>query len=521
MSGRTPLLMAVDAGTGSVRAVLFDTRGEQVAVAQREYTHPAVPGAPGGQSFATETNWNLTTACIRDAIEASGRPAADIAAVATTAMREGMVLYDDNDNALWACPNSDSRAASETAQLIDSGLAERIYATAGDWIAITAPPRLLWLRNHEPELFARVAHLTMLSDWLTHKLTGAFVTEPTIGSSSAMFDLATRTWSTEIVEELGLPASVLPRVLEPGSVAGEVTSEAAETTGLAAGTLVVVGGADTQMALAGLGFTSPGMAAVIGGTFWQATLLTDQPIIDPSGRLRTLCHADPDAWMIEGIGFWCGLAMRWVRDVLVPAGNSTDEAWRELNEAAASLPPGSNGVTAVFSGSMNAKRWLHAAPGFIGIDITGSGLEGRAAMVRSTMEAAAYVVRTHLRLLEGATGQAVSELTFSGGAAKSRLWAQIVADVNGCRVEVPETTESTALGAALCAGVGAGVWADLGAAARDLEMAHVSVAPDEERAALYDRHYDDWRQLYEHQLDAVERNLARPMWSAAGVLDRP
>ena len=195
-----PLLLALDAGTGSCRAVVFGIDGRQVAIAQREWTHVAQPGVPGSQVFDTEGNWKLIAECIRAVLAAQGVSAGAIKAVSTTSMREGMVLYDRAGREIWACPNVDSRAGEEAAELVQRGIAEKIYRSGGDWVAITAPARLRWIKRHAPDTFRDTAHLNMLADWIAYRLSGEYFTDPSIGSSSGMFDLATRKWSPEIIE---------------------------------------------------------------------------------------------------------------------------------------------------------------------------------------------------------------------------------------------------------------------------------------------------------------------------------
>ena len=200
-------------------------------------------------------------------------------------MREGIVLYDDAGRELWACPNVDSRAAREAAELIAEGAADRIFAEAGDWVSITSPARLRWLARHDPALLGQVSSVGMLSDWIVWRLARVHVTEPSCGSSSGMFSLARRTWSADIAASCGLSPHVLPEVADPGTVVGAVTAEAAAQTGLRAGTPVAAGGADTQLGLLGAGVRA-GEFTVLAGTFWQNTILTPEPLIDPQVRLR-------------------------------------------------------------------------------------------------------------------------------------------------------------------------------------------------------------------------------------------
>jgi autoinducer 2 (AI-2) kinase len=517
-----PHLLAIDAGTGSCRAALFDTAGRQVAVAQREWSHPPIPEHPGSQRFDTATNWQLIGRCIRDVVAGSEAEPSSIAAVSATSMREGIVLYDEDGRELWACPNADSRAAAESKQLIDSGAAQRIYDIAGDWVAITSPPRLLWLQAHEPEIVARAAHLTMLSDWVIHRLTGEFVTDPSVGASSGMFDLATRSWSADIIAMCGFDPAVFPDVVEPGTPVGAVSHRAATETGLAEGTPVVIGGADTQLALVGLGRNPPGTLAVVGGTFWQHTVVVEGPLIDPQGRLRTLCHAVPGQWMVEGIGFLCGLTMRWFRDAF--CHREVDEARHRgvdpyvvMEERAATVPPGSNGVIGVFSNVMNARRWVHASPSFLQFDLTSPSTSGAKECIRAIEECAAYVTRAHVTIIDELLGSATDELIFTGGASAGSLWPQIVADVTGARVHVSKVKESSALGCALFAGVGAGVFPTLDDALDHAGGVERTCVPEPGARGVYDRLFDSWRDTYARSLELVEHGVLQPLWRPPGA----
>ena len=521
-------LLAIDAGTGSCRAVIFDRRGNQVAVSQCEWSHPhavaSVSGAvvPGSQVFETAQNWPLICRCVREAIASAGLAPERIRAVSSTSMREGIVLYDEEGAEIWACPNVDSRAAAEATELIERGLADEIYATAGDWVAITSAPRLLWLQRHEPETFARTAHLTMLGDWILYRLSGQYVTDPSLGSSSGLFDLAARTWSPRLLEICGLPLDVCPPVREPGSVIGAVTATAARETGLAEGTPVVVGGADTQLGLVGIGVTSPGRCTVVGGSFWQQTVVLDTPLIDPEGRLRTLCHTVPGQWMMEGLGFYSGLAMRWLRDAFCElekarAAELGVDAYVLMEEAAAKAPPGAGGVVGIFSNVMVAKRWTHAAPAFMQFDVTNPEGSGRKECIRALEESAAYVSRSHVETIRALTDLPIDEVVFTGGAAKGMLWPQILADVLGMRVRVPAVKESTALGAALYAGVGSGLYDDLRSVAAEVVRFERTCEPDPRTHAQYQALHERWSGVYAHSLGFVQAGLLQPLWQAAGT----
>jgi autoinducer-2 kinase len=515
-------VMAIDLGTGSCRALIFDGRGTQVAMAQREWSHPPLPGAPGSQQFQTAPNWQLVCECTREAIARSGLPAAAIKGVASTAMREGMVLWDEGGTEIWACPNVDSRAGEEAADLVKSGDARKIFDTGGDWVSITSPARFLWIKRHQPEVFARMAHVGMLSDWVATRLSGKYATDPSIGASSGLFDLARATWSPGLIGLIGLSPEIFPEVRQPGTVLGEVTAAAAAQTGLAAGTAVVVGGADTQLGLLGIGRTTPNAFTLVGGSFWQSTVVADRPLIDPEARLRSLCHVLPGQWMVEGIGFYCGLTMRWFRDAFCDwekarAAERGVDPFLVMEEEAATVPPGSNGVVPVFGNIMNAKRWVQASPSFLQFDIENPGTSGRKECIRAIEESAAYIALGHLRIIRELTGHEFDEIVFTGGGSKGKLWPQVVADVLGLAVKVPVVKESTALGAALCAGVGAGIFKDLATTATEVVRFEHTYQPDAAANAAYGPLFEKWLAVYGRILELGDAGLLRPLWKPAGA----
>ena len=259
-------LMAIDAGTGSVRAVLFDLEGNQLGCSQQEWEHAENPRYPGSMDFDWVHNWDLARSCIQDVISETGIDPAEIGAVSTTCMREGIVLYDKDGNEIWACANVDARANDEVAELIHSypGLEKELYLESGQSYALDALPRLLWVKNKLPEIYEKIDRIGMFNDWLIYKLTGILAVEPSNGSTTGLMDLKTRTWDPSILDRCGLKSSIFPPVKESGTVAGTVTANAALQTGLTEGTLVVVGGGDAQLGCIGVGAVDANDAAIFG-----------------------------------------------------------------------------------------------------------------------------------------------------------------------------------------------------------------------------------------------------------------
>ncbi|MGY6697145.1 MAG: FGGY family carbohydrate kinase [Roseinatronobacter sp.] len=516
MSG--DLVMAIDAGTGSGRAIIYDLTGTVVGAAQEEWTHPIAQAAPGGFDFSTGINGILIDRVIRQAIQNAGVRTERIAAVATTSMREGIVLYDENDAVLWACPNVDSRARIEAEKLVESGLADDIFHIAGDWVSITAPARLHWLKNNQPDVIARVRRMGMISDWLATRLTGAYFTEPSAGSSSALFDLGKRNWSAELVEAVGLDPSILPQVVESGTQIGTVQPNAAARSGLAPGTPVVAGGADTQLALLGLG-RRKGDATLVGGSFWQMTFLTDTPVIDPAFGPRTLCHARPGEWMVEGIGFLSGFTLRWVRDaylspILQHAGVSVNEF--DLIETLASKSP-AGAVIATTACPMQSDNWRQPPLSFLGFELNQPGL-AVGQLARGVMESGAFLAHQHLDRLEALSGVHHDVLQFTGGSSLGTLWPQIVADVIGRDIDIPAVTETTALGCAMLAATGACLFPTLDDAVQSM-ASPISrrVSPDPAMHDAYREIENRWSKITGTTTDLAAKGLLEPIWRPAGA----
>jgi autoinducer 2 (AI-2) kinase len=245
-------------------------------------------------------------------------------------------------------------------------------------------------------------------------------------------------------------------------------------------------------------------------------------MIDPKARLRTLCHALPGQWMMEGIGFYCGLSMRWFRDAFcdlekLEAERTGVDAYTLMERAAMEVPPGSNDVIGILSNRMVASRWIHASPAFVQFNVGDPANSGRKECIRAIEEAAAYVSYGHLQVIEEITGRPIDHAVFTGGASKGTLWPRVLADVLGLPVRVPRVKESTALGAAMFAGIGVGVYPDVATAASHVVSFEKTLDPDPETHHRYRDLYEKWTRIYGAQLAQVEEGLLKPLWRAAGT----
>jgi len=514
-------LMAIDAGTGSVRAVIFDDEGHQISVAQKEWTHLEVEGVANSMSFDTEKNWALTVETIQESLALAGLTGEHIVAVSATSMREGIVLYDKEGKELWGVANVDARASEEVKYLKEhfEGIEEEFYALSGQTFALGALPRLLWLKKHEPTIYDRVVTISMIGDWILAKLSGVIATDPSNGGTTGIFSLKERRWVKEMATGVGIKDDIFPPVYEVGEVIGNVVNE---ESGLSLHTKVVMGGGDVQLGSAGLGVVEFGQVAILGGSFWQQVVnISSHAKMPDNMAIRVNPHVVEGLSQAEGITFFSGLVMRWFRDAFCEmekqeAKERGIDVYAVLEEKASKVPVGSYGIIPIFSDAMNYGKWYHASPSFLNLSLDPK-ICNRASMFRSLQENACIVSAINLKKIEAFTDIEIKEIVFAGGASRGELWCQILADVTGCKIKVPKVTEATALGAAMSAGVGVGVYKSLVDASKKLVKWEREYLPNMQNHKLYQTITKEWQEVYKEQLRLVDKGLTKGMWKAPGL----
>ena len=517
-------LLAIDAGTGSIRAVLFDTKGNQIAMSQREWTHIEEEGVPHSMSFDFAKNWELVKKCIKDVVVASQVASDDIVALSATSMREGIVLYDKDGKELWGVANVDARASKEVEFLKKEfkGIEKKFYKKSGQTFALGALPRLLWLKNNNPKLYKKVANISMIGDWVLAKLGGVIATDPSNGGTTGIFSLKKRDWANKMAKKVGLKDDIFPPCYEVGTVISSVTKEVSNETGLSQNTKVVTGGGDVQLGSAGLGVVKVGQVAVLGGSFWQQVVNIDSNTKPPKDMsIRVNPHVVTNQSQAEGITFFSGLVMRWFRDAfcqseIEEAKQKGVDAYTLLEQRAKDIPVGSYGIVPIFSDSMNYGKWYHASPSFLNLSIDPT-VCNKVSMFKSLQENACIVSKINLDKIEKWTGIMIDEIVFAGGASKGELWCQTLADVTGYKVKVPKVTEATALGTAMSAGIGVGIYKDFDDAVQKLVRWDKEYLPNKKNTKLYKNITKRWKKIYKTQLKLVDKGLVESMWKAPGV----
>ncbi|MDA3907956.1 MAG: autoinducer-2 kinase [Sulfurimonas sp.] len=517
-------LMAIDAGTGSIRAVIFDTLGNQISVAQEEWTHLAEDGIPNSMSFDFTANWELAVGCIKKALLDAKLSGEDIIALSATSMREGIVVYDENGQELWAVANVDARADKEVKYLKENfdGIEEEFYQASGQTFALGALPRIMWLKNNRPEVYTKVAKISMIGDWILAKLSGVIATDPSNGGTTGIFSLESRDWMPSMAKKVGLKDDIFVPCVEVGTPIGNVTTSASIETGLSTSTKVVMGGGDVQLGSAGLGVVEIGDVAILGGSFWQQVVNISSDTEPPKDMsIRVNPHVIANQSQAEGITFFSGLVMRWFRDAFcemekLQAKEQGVDAYEILEQKAKSVPVGSHGIIPIFSDSMKYGKWYHASPSFLNLSIDPE-VCNRASMFRSLQENAAIVSSINLDKIKEFTNLEIDTIVFAGGASRGALWSQILADVTGCKIRIPKVTEATALGAAMAAGVGAGIYDSIAGAAKKLVVWDKLYQPNMSNKKIYNELKVKFEKAYEAQLKLVDDNITTSMWKAPGL----
>ncbi|MDY6875575.1 MAG: FGGY family carbohydrate kinase [Chloroflexota bacterium] len=489
-------VMALDAGTGAGRCFLVSLDGQQSFEKYQEWQYEFLADMqPVGAEFNPEVFWGIFADLIRRTLAENGISPDQVVGVSSTSQREGIVLLDQDGRELYAGPNIDMRAPSDWMH-ITTDFGQDIYQVSGHWpFPMFAPYRLLWFKEHKPELYERVHTMLLLNDWILYRLSGARASEPSNATETLLFDLGARDWAMTLIERLGLPDGIYPPVFASGTQIGKVSQEAAAATGLKAGTPVVTGGGDTQCALLGTGAIEDGEISTVLGTYAPSQLVVDQPIIDPQYRAWGGCHVVPNKWVVESTAMEAGQAFRWTRDVFYGGGGP--DAYSVMDAEAVVSPIGARGVQA-FVGSRvsNYRSLAFAVRGAFFFQLPPlPGSASRGDFARAVLESIAYGVRANVERLQRVSGRQVSKLRVCGGVSKSQALPQILADMLSVPVLVPELTEGSAMGAALCAAVGSGYVNSFGEAVAAMVHWNRELAPDPDRVEAYQVLYEQWLEL--------------------------
>jgi len=477
------MFLGVDVGTGGTRAVVVDRTGRVVASEASE--HAAIHSAHVGWAEQDpEDWWRAAQVAIGTVLKLVGT----VESVGLTGQMHGCVMLDAEGVVLrpaliWC----DQRTQPQCDWLVTKvGLERLIELVANPALPNFTLTKLLWVKEHQPEIFGKIRHVLCPKDFVRLRMTGEYAMDMQEASGTLLLDVAHRRWSTEVAEAAGIPMEWLPKLYEGPEVCAYVSEAGAAATGVKAGTPVVAGAGDQGAGAVGMGVLKPGMVSATIGTSGVVFAATDKPTLDPKGRLHTFCHAAPGIWHVMGVTNGAGLSLRWLRDTLMP-----DASYDVMMALAAEVPAGSDGMiwTPYLFGERTPHLDAKARAAFVGI--TASTTRGH--FVRAVLEGVAMSLRETFTLFDELCIP-VTEIRLGGGGARGELWRQIQADVYGRPVERLEAEEGGAFGAALLAGTGVGAWPDVPTACA--ETIRVAEVIEPRNASVMDRTYLEYRKIY-------------------------
>jgi xylulokinase len=493
----TKYLLGIDVSTTATKALLIDETGNVVAVAATEY--PFETPHPLWSEQDASLFWNGTVQSIRGVLEKSRVDAKNIVAVGLTGQMHGATLLDAHGEPLRPCILwNDQRTQKQCDDITARVGKERVLQLTGNPVltGFTAP-KILWVCENESDVYRRVAHILLPKDYARYKLTGEFLSDVSDSSGTSLFDVGKRTWSDEMLRVLDIPRAWMPEVTESPVVSAKISADAARATGLIEGTPVVGGGGDQAAGAVGTGIVRPGIVSATLGTSGVVFAQSDEYRIEPQGRLHTFCHAVPGKWHLMGVMLSAAGSFRWYRDALGAhekeiAQQTNRDVYDVLTQDAANAPAGCEGL--LFLPYLTGERTPYPDPNARGAFIGLTVRHTKAHLTRAVLEGVSYGLRDSLELMRS-LGITTTQVRASGGGARSPLWRQILADVFDAEIVTVNVTEGAAYGAALLAGVGAGIYRDVESAC-DAVIKTTSNDKPSGAKSVYAKYYPRYRALY-------------------------
>ena len=490
--------IGIDLGTSGTKTVLFDRAGSALASATIEY--PLYQPQNGYAEQDPDDWWNTAAGTIRMVLEKSGVDSAEVKGIGISGQMHGLVMLDKDGKVIrrsiiWC----DQRTAKECAEITEKVGRERlIEITANPALTGFTASKILWVRNNEPENYARCAKILLPKDYVRYKLTGEFATEVSDASGMQLLDVPNRCWSDEVLEKLEIDKNLLAKVYESPEVTGRVTAEAAALTGLAEGTIVVGGAGDNAAAAVGTGVVEDGKAFTTIGTSGVVFAHSSTVSIDPKGRVHTFCCAVPGQWHIMGVTQGAGLSLKWFRDNFCESEKETAaqmgvDPYYLMDKEAEQSPIGANRL--LYLPYLMGERTPHLDPDCRGVFFGLSAIHQKRDLLRAVLEGVAYSLNDCKNII-GGMGVPVSDMMACGGGGTSRIWRQMLADLYGCEVKTAANREGPALGVAILAMVGAGEYASVPEACRAIIRTDKVQAPIPENSAKYAPFYQLYTELY-------------------------
>lgn len=480
--------IGIDSSTTATKALLMNVAGKVVSVASSEYVFETP--YPLWSEQDPSLWWAATVESIRMVLADSGVNADQVKGIGLTGQMHGLVLLDKKGEVLrpsilWNDQRTGAQCDEIRARL---GKEKLIQITGNDALTGFTAPKILWVHDEEPEIYAKIDQILLPKDYVRYKLTGEYAMDRAGGAGTQLFDIRQRTWSPEVLQALAINPDWLPPTFEGTEITGTVTKEAAEATGLQPGIPVMGGGGDQAAAAVGTGAVEEGIVSLSLGTSGVVFATMDTPAIEPDGRLHAFCHSVPGKWHLMGVMLSAAGSLRWHRDTFAPGID-----FGEFVSAAGDIPAGSDGL--FFLPYLTGERTPHPDPlargGFIGLTVRHTLPH----LTRSVLEGVSYGLRDSFELMKAAGLSDISQVRVTGGGAKSPFWLQILADILNVELVTVSAEEGAAYGAALLAATGAGAFESVPSACKNIIQITGHTAPGK-NVQTYEELYPIYRDLY-------------------------
>lgn len=502
-------LLGIDIGTSGTKTILIDTYGIEIASSSADY--PLYQRQNGWAEQAPLDWWHATIKTCREVLVKSGVDPREIAGIGLTGQMHGLVMLDESgdvlrDSIIWC----DQRTGLEREQINAAvGPEKLLQITANPAITGFTAAKILWVRNNEPQTYAKCKKILLPKDFIRYKLTGEFATDVSDASGTQLLDIAHRDWSTSVLDDLDIDANLLPKVYESYEISGQITKEAADLIGLAEGTKVVAGAGDNAAAAVGMGVVVDNKAFTTIGTSGVVYAHTSQMKIDPKGRVHTFCSAVPGEWHMMGVTQAAGLSLQWFRNnfcnqEVLQAKELNVDPYELMTSEAGEVPIGSNKL--LYLPYLMGERTPYMDPDCRGVFFGLSASHKRQDLIRAVMEGVAFSLYDSVTIFEG-LGIRFPEMLVGGGGGRSKIWRSMLADVFSSEVKTLNSSESPSYGSAILASVGTGIYASLIEACSVLVKGNQSVQPNPAHHREYMKYYQIYQNLYE-DLAAEYKTLA-------------
>jgi len=483
-------LLGLDIGTSGVKALLISVKGK--IISSKTTSYPLKTPHPGWAEQSPYDWWEAALKVIRETVSDNPIDSTRIKGISLSGQMHSSVFLDEKMEVirpaiLW----SDTRTAEQCSKIYAKagGLAQLIGYVSNPALEGFTAPKILWLKENEPENYQKVKYVLLPKDYIRYRLTGELFTEVSDAAGTLLFEVIKKRWSTGLLKKLQIDPDLLPPVLNSFDLAGRITKKIAEQTGLTPGTPVVAGGADNACGAVGSGIIQEGRVMVSIGSSGVVLAQTDNPQADQKGRIHLFNHACPESWYMMGVTLSAGMSYEWLQKKLF--NNSLN--YTKLNQLAEEIDPGSEGL--IFLPYLYGERTPHADANARGVYFGISGKHDQRHFVRSVLEGVTFALKDSLELIKD-KGVKIKEIRAIGGGAKSRIWQQILADILGEEINLLNVEEGPAFGAALIAGVGVGIYGSFAEAVNRIIKVEKTIIPGTQNSERYNHYYQLYKKLY-------------------------